>query len=129
MTELLLIAIAQAEGAGGQQRPSFLGFPPEVMMMVLMFLVIWFMLIRPQQKRQKEQKSFLDALKRGDKVITSGGIHGSIQALTDKVVTLEIAKDTRIKVTRGQIAGAQAAPAAAEGSAGGASAKKKKARG
>lgn len=109
MTELLLACIAEAEGAGGGQGPqSLLGSP--IVMMVLMFAVIYFMLIRPQQKRQKEQQALRDALKRGDKVVTNGGIYGSISAIEDQLVTLEIAKDVRIRILRGQIAGPQPKP-------------------
>jgi preprotein translocase subunit YajC len=93
-----------------------------MVMMVLMFVVIYFMMIRPQQKRQKEQDAFLKALKNGDKVVTSGGIYGTVSGLTGDVVTLEIAKNTRIRITRSQIAGAQRK---AEGSDAEAGAKKK----
>lgn len=109
MSELLYSIVAQTAGSGAgaaQSPPSLVGSP--LVMMMLMFGVIYFMVLRPQQKRQRQQESFLDALKRGDKVITSGGIHGTINGLTDQIVTLEIAKDVRIRVARVQIAGPQA---------------------
>ena len=128
MTELLLASIAQAGGGagGGAGAPSALGSP--LVMMLLMFVVIYFMLIRPQQKRQKEQEAFLDALKRGDKVVTSGGIHGTISGLSDDIVTLEIAKDVRIRITRSQIGGRQKATEQGGSKAGSSSSKKAKAR-
>ena len=85
-----------------------LGSP--LIMMVLMFGVIYLMLIRPQQKRQKEQQALRDSLKRGDKVVTTGGIYGSIAGIDDQVASLEVAKDVRIRILRSQIAGHQGKP-------------------
>jgi len=72
--------------------------------LVLIFIVFYFLLIRPQQKKAKDHQVFLSNLKKGDKVITGGGIHGQITGLTETVVTLEISENVRIKVTRGAIA-------------------------
>ena len=110
MTEVLLIAVAQTAGGGGAGAPGPSGLGNPMVMMVLMFVVIYFMMIRPQQKRQREHESFLGALKNGDKVVTSGGIYGSVAGLSGDVVTLEIAKNTRIRITRSQIAGPQRKP-------------------
>ena len=85
-----------AGGAGG-----ITSFIP----LILIFGVFYFMLIRPQQKQAKQKQQFLDELKNGAKVVTSGGIHGTITGLTDSVVTLEIADKVRIKVSRGSIGG------------------------
>jgi preprotein translocase subunit YajC len=63
------------------------------------------MLIRPQQKQAKQQQQFLNDLKNGYKVVTKGGIHGTITGLTDSVVTLEIADKIRVKVSRSAIGG------------------------
>ena len=68
--------------------------------MILIFVVFYFLLIRPQQQKAKLQQAFLGSLKKGDAVITSGGLHGTIKGLTDKVVTLEIAENIRVKVSR-----------------------------
>lgn len=76
--------------------------------LLLMFLVFYFLLIRPQQKRTKQHRDFLDALQKGDEVVTSGGIHGRVTGITDNVVTLEIADKVRIKIQRANIAGAKA---------------------
>ena len=75
--------------------------------LLLMFLVFYFLLIRPQQKRTKEHRDFLDALQKGDEVITSGGIYGRVTGITENVVTLEIADKVRVKIQRGNIAGAK----------------------
>ncbi len=106
MTSIAYAADA-AGGAGG-----FASFLP----LILIFVVFYFLLIRPQQKQAKMHRQFLSDLKTGDKVITRGGMHGTITGLTDTVVTLEIAKDIRVKVSRDAIGGsavkAEAAPAA-----------------
>lgn len=73
--------------------------------LILMFVIFYFLLIRPQQKRAKQHREVLKNLRKGDTVVTSGGIHGRITGLTDTIVTLEIADKVRIKVSRGQIAG------------------------
>jgi preprotein translocase subunit YajC len=88
--------------------------------LILIFIVFYFLLIRPQQKKAKEHQNYLANLKKGDKVITGGGIHGQIVGLTDTVATLEIAENVRIKVNRAAIAGSAAdadkqAPAKAGG--------------
>jgi len=76
--------------------------------LILIFVVFYFLLIRPQQKKAKEHQNYLANLKKGDRIITGGGIHGVIAGLTDTVVTLEIAENVRIKVSRGAIAGSVA---------------------
>jgi preprotein translocase subunit YajC len=98
-------------GAGG----SIASFIP----LVLIFVVFYFLLIRPQQKQAKEHQQFLNDLKTGNKVITKGGLHGTITGLTETVVTLEIAQDVRVKVSRSAIASPESAntsvPAKAKG--------------
>jgi len=96
----LSLAYAMAQPAeGGAQ--GFSAFVP----LILIFVIFYFLLLRPQQKKAKQQKDFLSELKAGDMVITSGGLHGKITALTDAVVTLEIADKVRVRVSRNQIAG------------------------
>jgi len=73
--------------------------------MVLMVVIFYFLLIRPQQKKAKEHRTLLDNLKRGDRVITNGGIIGEITALSDQVVTIEVADKVRLDVGRPYIAG------------------------
>ena len=69
----------------------------------LIFVIFYFMIIRPQQKRQKERQKMLDALKKGDKVVTSGGIHGTVAGLDEKTALVQIADNVKIKVDRGSI--------------------------
>jgi preprotein translocase subunit YajC len=71
-----------------------------IIMMAVVFAIFYFLLIRPQQQKQKELKEMLANLNHGDMVMTSGGIQGKVTALTDTVVTLEIAEKVRIKVSR-----------------------------
>ncbi len=85
-------------GVGGGGDVSFL------IMMAVIFGIFYFLLIRPQQKKQKELKEMLANLTHGDVVVTSGGIHGKIAAMTGDVVTLEVADKVRIKVSRSFIA-------------------------
>ena len=86
---------------GGGQGGGFAAMVP----LLLMFAIFYFLLIRPQQKKQKKQRALLSALKRGDMVLTVGGLHGKITGVTEKVITLEIAEKIRVKVGRSYIAG------------------------
>ncbi|XOF32561.1 MAG: preprotein translocase subunit YajC [Candidatus Electrothrix sp. YB6] len=95
-----MTGIAYAQGAAGSPAAGGIAsFIP----LILIFIVFYFLLIRPQQKKAKEQQDFLSNLKKGDKVMTGGGIHGQITGLTDSTVTLEIANNVRTKVHRGYI--------------------------
>ena len=86
-------------GAEGGQGAGLGAFIP----IVLMFVVFYFLLIRPQQKKAKEHKEMLSAIKKGDRIVTSGGIHGEVTGISDDVVTIEIAPKVRVKVSRGFI--------------------------
>ena len=91
---------ATGEGAGGQGG-GLAAFVP----LLLMVAIFYFLLIRPQQRKQKEHRTMLTNLQKGDSVITQGGLHGKVIGLTDTVVTLEIAEKIRVKVQRAYIAG------------------------
>jgi len=71
--------------------------------LVLVFLIFYFLLIRPQQKKAKEHRQMIGGLKKNDLVITSGGIHGRVISLTDTEVTIEVAPNVRIRVQRSHI--------------------------
>lgn len=73
--------------------------------LILIFVIFYFLLIRPQQKRMKEHRKLLDSLKRGDRVITAGGLYGTIVNIEGNVVTLELADKVRVKVNRNYISG------------------------
>ena len=100
-------AMGQGGGAAGQGAGGFGGLIP----IVLMFVIFYFLLIRPQQKRNKEHKEMITNLKKGDRIITSGGIYGRITGLDETALTVEIADKVRVKVARGNVSGlAQSAP-------------------
>ena len=86
------------QGAAGQQG-GFTAFIP----LILMFVIFYFLLIRPQQKKSKEHQAMISAIKKGDQVVTSGGIHGTVVKVDDTTVTLEIADKVSIKVVRANI--------------------------
>jgi len=97
-----LIDIAYAlTGSGGAEggASGFTGFIP----LILMFVIFYFLLIRPQQKRSKEHRQMVSNLKKGDRIVTSGGIHGRITGLDDTTLTVEIADKVRVKVARGNV--------------------------
>jgi preprotein translocase subunit YajC len=73
--------------------------------LILIIPVFYFLVIRPQQQKQKEHKALLDNLKKGDTVITQGGLYGKVAAVSDHVLTLEIADKVRVRVSRAHIAG------------------------
>jgi len=93
-------AYAQAAaGAPGGGMESLMSLAP----LVLIFVVFYFLLIRPQQKKLKEHKAMLEALRRGDKVVTGGGIVGTIVKVADDEATVEIAENVRVRVLRSTI--------------------------
>lgn len=97
MNEILTFFVSDAmaqTAAGGQG--SMLSLLP----MILLFVVFYFLLIRPQQKRQKEHRNMVAGLAKGDEVVTMGGVLGKINAVDDNFVTLEIAKGVEIQVQR-----------------------------
>ena len=97
-----MINIAYALGGGGAEGAGgFTGFIP----IILMFVIFYFLLIRPQQKRQKESRNMISNLKKGDRIITSGGLHGRITGLDETTLTLEIADKVRVKVGRSSVSG------------------------
>ena len=92
-------AFAQTAPGIGGPGPMMTIFP-----FILIFVIMYFMVIRPQQKKGKEHQEMLTKLKRNDEVMTSGGIYGKVIDLKDAVVTLEVAPNVRIRVARAQIA-------------------------
>jgi preprotein translocase subunit YajC len=96
--------LAYAMGGGGTGETGGGGFTAFIPL-ILMFAIFYFILIRPQQKKAKEHRELLSALKKGDRVVSAGGLYGVITGLTDDVVTMEIAPKVRVKVSRASISG------------------------
>jgi preprotein translocase subunit YajC len=90
-----------SQGGAGGEGGGFGAFIP----LILMFAIFYFLLIRPQQKKAKAHKQLLASIKKGDRVVSSGGLHGVVTGLSDDVVTMEIAPKVRVKVSRGSISG------------------------
>jgi preprotein translocase subunit YajC len=109
-TMLSNLALAQAEGAPGAGAGGCggAGGMQSLVFMLLMFAVFWFILIRPQQKRAKEHQAFLSALKKGDSVVTRGGVVGRVTGVQDNLVTLEVQEKVRIRVLKSYIEGRHA---------------------
>jgi preprotein translocase subunit YajC len=101
----IAFAAGEATGAAAGGGASFLSPSNPMFLLIAMFAVMYFLLIRPQQKKQKEHREMLNNLKKGDRIITSGGLYGRITGLTDATLTLEIADKVRVKVSRGHVAG------------------------
>ncbi len=100
-----MTGIAYAMGAGGGGGGAAGGDMNFIFVMIAIFAIFYFLLIRPQQKKQKETKAMLDNLAHGDMVVTAGGLHGKISAITEQIVTLEVADKIKVKVSRSHIAG------------------------
>lgn len=95
MNQLNFILLQDNPGAGGGMSG--------LIMIVAMIVIFYFFMIRPQSKKQKEIKKAREAMKKGDKVVTAGGIHGKIKDMTDLIVQMEIAPGVTIKVDKGSV--------------------------
>lgn len=92
----LFISDAAAQAAGGAGGPGFVSFLP----MIALFVIFYFLLIRPQQKRQKEHRNMVADLAVGDEIVTMGGVLGKITAVDENFISVEIAKGTEIRVQK-----------------------------
>ncbi len=93
------IAYAMGPNPQGGQGGGLISFLP----LVLIFVIFYFLLIRPQQKKAKEHKQMLDNLKKGDKVITSGGEYGVIEEVRPSTILVKVAENVRVKIGKGYI--------------------------
>ena len=91
----MIISSAYAQSAPGGD-PGFIGFLP----IILMFVLLYFLMIRPQMKRAKETKAMVEALQKGDEVVTAGGVVGRITKMGEQYLTIEIAPETEVVVQR-----------------------------
>ena len=98
----MFISNAYAQAAAADTASTLAGMLP----LLLMFAVLYFLMIRPQIKRAKEQKSMIEALQKGDEVVTQGGVIGTVKKVSDTYVVLEVAENVEIAVQK-QAVGAQ----------------------
>lgn len=98
-------SIAQAAGAAPAAPGGPLGQLGQFLPLILIFVVFYFLLIRPQQKRAKQHKAMLDALKSGDAVVTVGGLRGTVHSVDDETVVLRVADNVRLTFNKSAIAG------------------------
>lgn len=96
-----MISLAHAQTAGIAADPT--GSLMQLLPMILMFVVLWFLMVRPQMKKSKEHKALISALAKGDEVVTQGGILGKIVKVGDSYVTVEIATGTEVVVQKPSI--------------------------
>jgi len=98
----VLISSAYAQAAAGAGEPG--GSLMSLLPIILMFVVLWFLMIRPQQKKAKEHQAMLDALGKGDEVVTGGGIAGRVTKIGENYVTVDIAEGVEVQVQKPAIA-------------------------
>jgi preprotein translocase subunit YajC len=97
---LVGIAYAMGQGGAGQGSGGFSAFVP----LILMFVIFYFLLIRPQQKKNKEHREMIASVKKGDRIVTTGGIFGRVTGMDENTLTIEIAEKVRVKMVRGNVA-------------------------
>lgn len=95
----MMITILQAAGAAPSTSSSLMTWG----MLILIFVVMWFFMIRPQRKQQKELQAFRDSLKKGDKVVTVGGIFGTVDEINDDSVLLKVDKEVKLRVAKSSV--------------------------
>lgn len=100
-----MIDIAYAMGSGGLSGGEGAGGFASFIPLILMFVIFYFLLIRPQQKRTKQHREMVNNLKKGDRIVTGGGIHGRVTAVNDSenTLTVEISDRVRVKLARGNV--------------------------
>ena len=91
---------AGAAGAAAGQQPGAGGF---WIMILLVFVIMWLFMIRPQRKQQKELEEFRNSLKKGDKIITAGGIYGTVDEIKDRYVIIKVDGETKLRVDKSSI--------------------------
>lgn len=97
------LSILAMGGPGGENSQSPLGFP---VMMILFFAIMYVMMIRPQQRKEKERRAMLNELKKGDKVLFAGGLIGIIAQISDKTAKIKVSEKVTLEVARGAITSA-----------------------
>lgn len=98
MTHAAFLLMAQPQG--GNPTDSLIS---TLIMFALIIGIFYFMILRPQQKRQKERQKMLEAVKKGDKVVTAGGLHGTVAGLDEKTILLQVADNVKMKFDRSAV--------------------------
>ncbi len=99
------MSIAYAMGQAGGGAPGGAGGFASFIPLILMFVIFYFLLIRPQQKKTKEHRQMIENLRTGDRIITAGGLHGRITGVSETFLTVEIAEKVRVRVNRSSVSG------------------------
>ena len=100
----MFIATAYAMGtSGGDAGSQGGGGMSSLVLMAVIFGIFYFLMIRPQQKKVKEHKKMVDELKKGDRIVTAGGMYGTVENLSSTTLTIKIAEGVKVKITRGSI--------------------------
>jgi len=107
MTEAILGVLAMTPRSPGGEQPNFLF---SLIPFALIFVMFYFLLIAPARKKQKKHTEMMGNLKPGDRVITNGGIHGTVAGVSDHVVQIKIADQVKIEISKNAVAGLQAEP-------------------
>ena len=97
MNTILRLLAMQPQGGGANGGGGMFG---TVIMFALIILIFYFMILRPQQKKQKDRQKLIDSIQKGDKVITIGGVHGTVVGLEEKTVLVQIAENIKVKFER-----------------------------
>jgi preprotein translocase subunit YajC len=97
-------SVVSANATASEQPSTFDSIWPMLVFLVVIFAMFYFLMIRPQRKRQKEQEAMMQGLQKGDKVITAGGIYGTIESISDDSVVIKIESGTTIRVNKGSVA-------------------------
>jgi preprotein translocase subunit YajC len=108
---LLMAAPPAADGASGGPTSSLMTFLP----FIAIIAIFYFLIIRPQNKKQKETQRMLSTLKKGDRVVTIGGIHGTIQSVKEQSIIIKVDENTKIEFSRSAVSGVEAAAKEARG--------------
>jgi len=101
-----LVGVAYAMAPSGQQGGGAFGILP----ILGIFVIFYFLLIRPQHKRQQEHREMLSRVRKGDRIITGGGIYGTVEKVKEQTVILEIADKVRVELSKGAIQGISSSP-------------------
>jgi preprotein translocase subunit YajC len=101
MSDMTMTVLAMAGGGSGQQGGA--GLLGMIVPMLLIFAIFYFMLIRPQQRREKERQALINAIKSGDRILFCGGMIGSVVNVKDRILVVKVADNVKVEVARGSV--------------------------